>query len=96
MTPGDNTNAATPPNTSGTAGDVKPSNINENKRYRRCGFRKSATTPRPVIKQPKFEGKCEDLVGHIYDDCSDTRQSGVFVKITKEIAESVGRTFNLR
>jgi hypothetical protein len=47
---------------------------------------------RPVIKQPKFEGKCEDLKGHIYD-CFNARQSDILIKITKEIAEYVGRTF---
>ena len=44
-------------------------------------------------RQPKFEGKCEHLKGHIYD-CSDARQSNLFVKTTKEIAEYVGRTSN--
>jgi hypothetical protein len=33
-----------------------------------------------------------DLKGHIYD-CSDARQSDIFVKTTKEITEYVGRTF---
>jgi hypothetical protein len=45
-----------------------------------------------VIKQPKFEGKCEDLKGHIYD-CSDARQSNIFAKTTKEIVKYVGQTF---
>jgi hypothetical protein len=36
----------------------------------------------------KFEGKKEDLKGHVYD-CSDARQSDIFVKTTKEIAEYV-------
>jgi cytochrome c biogenesis protein ResB len=41
---------------------------------------------------PKFEGKCTELKGHIYD-CSDSRQSDKFTKTTKEIAEYVGRTY---
>jgi hypothetical protein len=40
----------------------------------------------------KFEGKCADHKGHIYD-CSDVRQSDQYTRTTKEIAEYVGRTF---
>ncbi len=45
-----------------------------------------------MTRQPKFEGKCEDLKGHIYD-YSDVRQSDIFIKTTKEIAEYMGQTF---
>jgi hypothetical protein len=44
------------------------------------------------VKQPKFEGKNEDLKGHVYD-CSDARQSDVYVKTTKEISKHIGSTF---
>jgi hypothetical protein len=37
-------------------------------------------------RAPKFEGKCADLKGHIYD-CSDVRQSDQYTKTTKEITE---------
>jgi hypothetical protein len=47
---------------------------------------------KPVILQPKFEGKCTDLKGHIYD-CSDSKQAGKFTKTTKEITEYVGCTY---
>eukprot|EP00978_Attheya_sp_CCMP212_P010678 scaffold25993_cov57-Attheya_sp.AAC.2 len=54
---------------------------------------KPATTTPVVVRQPKFEGKCEYyLSGHIYD-CSDSRQSDVYVKTTNEIAEYVGTNF---
>jgi hypothetical protein len=43
-------------------------------------------------RAPKFEGRCTDLKGHIYD-CSDVRQSDQYTKTTKEIAEYVGRTY---
>ena len=39
----------------------------------------------------KFEGKCEDLKGVIYD-CSDAKQADIFVKTTKDIAAYAGRT----
>ena len=48
--------------------------------------------PNMVPGQAKFEGRCEDLKGHIYD-CSDVRQSDIFAKTTKEIAGYVGRTY---
>jgi hypothetical protein len=87
-------NDATPPNTGGATGEDKPPNTSD-KRYRsrRGGFRKQpAPTGRPVLRQPKFEGTCEELKGHIYD-CTDSRQSDVFIKTTKEIAGCAGRTF---
>ena len=42
--------------------------------------------------QTKFEGKCADLKGHVYD-CSTSKQADQFNKTTKEIAEYVGRTY---
>ena len=47
---------------------------------------------RPIIQQTKFEGKCIELKGSIYD-ASDTRQADIFAKTTKEIAEYVGHTY---
>ena len=47
---------------------------------------------KPVIQQAKFEGKCAKLKGYIYD-CSNSRQADIFTKMTKEIAEYVGRTY---
>ena len=46
----------------------------------------------PMIRQQRFEGKCEDLKGHIYD-CSDSRQADLYTKTTKEIAEYVGKNY---
>jgi hypothetical protein len=92
MTPENNTNDTVSRNIGGATGDVKTSNTNDNKKYGRCEhFRKPATTGRPVLKQLKFLGKCEDLTGHIYD-CADARQSDIFVKTTKAIAKYVGVT----
>jgi hypothetical protein len=47
---------------------------------------------KPVVQQPKFEGKCAALKDFIYD-CSDSKQADVFAKTTKEISEYVGRTY---
>ena len=43
-------------------------------------------------QQPKIEGKCDKIKGHIYD-CSNSHQSDLFTKTTKEIEEYVGRTY---
>ena len=57
------------------------------------GFKKTVPgVPNMVPRQTKFEGRCEDLKGHIYD-CSDVRQSDIFAKTTKEVAGYVGRTY---
>jgi len=50
------------------------------------------TYKKPIAAQPKFEGRCEELKGYIYD-CSDgCSQAGAYTKITKEIAEYAGHT----
>jgi hypothetical protein len=60
--------------------------------FRRGDSKKPVAETRVAVKQPKFGGKNEDLKGHIYD-CSNARQSDVFVKTTKEISEYVGSNF---
>ena len=49
------------------------------------GYRK------PAVKQPKFEGQCDELKGFIYD-CLDPHQADMYAKTTKEIAEYAGWT----
>lgn len=44
------------------------------------------------IREAKFEGRCRELQGHIYD-CSDSLQADRYTKSTKELAEHVGRTY---
>jgi len=48
--------------------------------------------PHNAHRQTKFEGKCADLKGHVYD-CSTSKQADQFNKTTKEISEYVGRTY---
>ena len=45
------------------------------------------------MKQPKFEGKCEELKGFIYN-CSDAWQADMFTKIMKEIAGYAGQNYH--
>ncbi len=47
---------------------------------------------KPIVQQAKFEGKCAELKGCIYD-CTDSKQADVFTKTTKEIANYVGTTY---
>jgi hypothetical protein len=44
------------------------------------------------VRQPKFEGHCEDLKGHIFD-CSDACQADVYTKMVKEIATYISSTY---
>ena len=44
-----------------------------------------------VVKK-RFDGKCNDLKGHIYD-CSDSHKVDLYSKTTKEISEYVGRDY---
>ena len=49
---------------------------------------RSSAPPRQV----KFEGRCEELKGHIFD-CSGYDQSDVFINTQEQIAIYVGRTY---
>ena len=79
-------------NKGGVSGDGTVPNANTNKdagtpsskmiyQQRRVFKKPTAVT----IRQPKFEGKCEELKGHIYD-CSDSRQADIYIKTTRELA----------
>ena len=72
---------------SGSVGVEKKETTGGRRNYQRDNYQKPLAP-----RQPKFEGKCDGLKGHIYD-CSDSRQSELFAKTMKEIAEYVGRTF---
>jgi hypothetical protein len=59
------------------------------------GSNKKHFSPQKATTGPrftKFEGRCEELKGHIYD-CSDAKQSDLFVKTTKEIALHIGQMY---
>lgn len=85
----------TPPVADAPPGDpskdaTKAVSQQSSKRNRRASTDRSAAAaiPRPA----KFEGKCDDLKGYIYD-CADAKQADAYTKTTKEIAEYVGRTY---
>ena len=74
--------------TAGEAGATQKDTGSAGKKVGNAGLQTKGFAPRA----PKFEGKCADLKGHIYD-CSDVSQSDQYTKTTKEIAEYVGRTY---
>eukprot|EP00978_Attheya_sp_CCMP212_P037164 scaffold173586_cov64-Attheya_sp.AAC.2 len=82
--------------TSDSSGVKKPAleSSDKTKRYRnRRGTGKKPTSVNTVVpRQPKFEGRCEEIKSHIYD-CSDIRQSDIFIKTTKEVAGYMGRSY---
>jgi hypothetical protein len=47
-----------------------------------------------ALRAPKFEGRCDDLTGHIYDYTNALRQAeDQFTKTTHEICEYVSRMY---
>jgi hypothetical protein len=50
-------------------------------------FHQKSTTAKTL-----FEGKCDDLKGHIYDCATAGRAADMYTKTTREIAEYIGRT----
>jgi hypothetical protein len=58
--------------------------VNRNNSY----YKKPTT-----YQEPKFEGRCDELKGQIYD-CTDFRQANGYTKTTKEIAKYVGRVYS--
>jgi hypothetical protein len=55
----------------------------------RRGQQQRETTP----KAPKFEGRCDDLSGHVYDYASPRQAADQYTKTTREICEYIGRTY---
>ena len=76
------TGSGKPSNTKG-----KPSGKDSTNRYRN-----KRTNPIPT-PQPKFEGRCSDLTGFIFD-CSDNTQADRFTKVTREISEYVLKEYS--
>ena len=60
----------------------------KNRNFPRKG---NVSNPNSAIKEPKFEGRINDLKGHIYE-CS-FKQTDTYSRTTKEVAEYAGRTF---
>ena len=72
-------------------GDVTPKDKKESVGGKKLPYR-YGNQKNAVPRQPKFEGKCDELKGHVYHCSDDARQADLFIKTTKEVAEFVGRT----
>jgi hypothetical protein len=59
------------------------------------GENKGRSQPRDqqAPKTAKFEGRCEDLTGHVYDYANPRQAADQFTKTTHEICKYVGRTY---
>lgn len=80
--------------TKGTGGAPEKQGSGAGGYYKKKGtFRKPNVNPTSsvMIKEPKFEGRVPELMGHIYD-CS-FKQTDAYTRTTKEIAEYAGRTY---
>jgi hypothetical protein len=53
---------------------------------------KRSTNAKPIFRHTKFEGRCDELKGHVYD-CKGGMQADQYAKTTKEICNYVGRTY---
>jgi hypothetical protein len=72
--------------------DVVPSTTSTNTNGGRSHKFKKGANSINNIKQVKFEGRCSDMKGNVYD-CNDAKQTDQYSKTTKELADYVGRTY---
>ncbi len=63
----------------------------------RRGFNKPDTPDATTgdVKTSKFEGRCDELKGHVYDCSNPPQAADEFTKTTKEIAESTRTKYGL-
>jgi hypothetical protein len=72
--------------------EVKNEDSNPGADEKRDDKRRFNTPKKQPHRGAKFEGRCEDLKGHVYD-YGDSRNADQFVLTTKEIKNYVGRTY---
>ena len=77
---------------SGSAMPGQPGTGNQDQR-RRQGTGRGQQREQQAPKAPKFEGRCEELSGHVYDYANARKAADQFTKTTREICEYVGRTY---
>jgi hypothetical protein len=83
-----------PAQNEGSAGSQNPAGGggNQGQRHRqgaRCGQQQQDQAPRAA----KFEGRCDDLTGHVYDYASPRQAADQFTKTTCKICKYVGRMY---
>ena len=60
---------------------------------RQGGRRNQQNREQQPTRAPKFEGRCDELSGHIYEYASTRQAVDMYTKTTREICEYVGRTY---
>jgi len=71
---------------------TEPPADNENEK-RTKGYRNRFSQKGSTSTSNTFEGRCDDLKGHIYDCANTTKAADMYTKTTREIIEYIGRTF---
>ena len=84
-------NMATKTNSNANTGNKKPNNKNKNNKPR-TGKQPNNNNKNKKPSTAKFAGKCDDLKDNIFD-CSNFKQSDMYVTTKREIEEYVGRTY---
>jgi predicted RNA-binding protein associated with RNAse of E/G family len=75
---------------SGTAGSSAAAGTT-NQRRKQGG--KRGQRDQQGVKTTKFEGRCDELAGHVYDYAGVRQAADQYTKTTREICEYVGRTY---
>jgi len=65
----------------------------QGQRRRQSGRRNNQQRDQQAPRTSKFEGRCEDLKGHVYDYANPRQAADQYTKTTHEICEYVGRTY---
>jgi hypothetical protein len=73
-----------PPSSGGTAAG---GGVSRRAKGNRGGYRQKSS-----VTKTAFEGKCDELKGHIYDCTNSSKAADMYTKTTREIAEYIGRT----
>ncbi len=90
-----NNNNTAMSNAKANNGNKKRNNNNSNNKTNNSNKPQTGKQPGRSNNKPsttKFTGKCDDLKGNIFD-CSNAKQSDMYVTIKCEIEEYVGRTY---
>ena len=82
----------TTPTSKVEAGDGASNKDKDSGYGQKKGSHFSKSTYRGSMENTKFDGKCDDLKGYIYD-CSDSKQSDIIATTTKEVTRQVGQTY---
>ena len=76
----------------GSAGQAAASSDNA-QRHQQGGRWGGQSRDQQVPRASRFEGRCEELKGHVYDYANPRQAANQYTKTTREICEYVGRMY---